>query len=715
MKKSIRTKLTMLLLAATIVPIALSMIISDFYIKRQVTDKSILENRSLLQVGTGNILNYMNTLNRNSLSVYNSINVPTSLYALIERFAAPGADPAEVDLAYRTLIYQHLLNMYQSDKEILQIHLQIGRGDKSWSYLLARGMFRSGQESDGGWPAGREDDPTPFVEPAHKSASYQLDSRRSVSPQDVITLRRPIIRTPSDQVIGYLSIDVRLDELRGICGQLAQSAEEKLYLLDREGGVVCGATPEQAGQLREAAWVRELLGTAEGSGYFKRSGGDFSGYFIYNTLQAQYMDWIIVKQLPYSYLYQNARGIRTINSLIIALSLVLAVIATAVVSVQFTSPIKKLIARMNLVQAGKWSAGSDARHAQSSDEFGVLERRFGTMVSTIEDLINREYKLALASKTNQLKMMQAQINPHFLNNALQSIGTLALQSGAPRVYALIAAMARMMRYSMNTEETVVPLSAEIAHAKAYLELQQQRFGEDLAVTWEIDPDLLNVPVPKMALQPLIENCFKHGYEASASAAGQTATGGARSGGAGGGARSGGRGEATGGGTGGMLEAAMGGADGGTPSGGRSAETGARNGALRIAAGPDPERRGWLRLEVEDNGKGMAPGPLAELRARLAQAAAADGIGGQIGLANVFMRLRLYFGEEAEITVDSTARGGFKVGLLLPRQQAEVAETAETAETATVTKTVTETAETTESAAPAASTNRGSDSDKEEQR
>jgi len=659
-----------LLLAATIVPMALSMIISDFYIKNQVTDKSILENRSLLQVGKNNILNYMNTLNRNSLSVYNSINSPTSLYALIERFSAPGTDMEAADLANRTVIYQHLLNMYQSSKEIHQIHLQIGRGPGSWSYLLARGLFRSGPESDGGWPAGRQDDPAPFVEAAHKSVSYELDSRRAVSAQNVITLRRPIIRTPSDEVIGYLSIDVRLTELTGICGQLALAPEEKLYLLDRQGGVVCGAQPEDGGELKEAGWTRRLLAGGAGSGDFKWSDDAFSGYIIYDTLSAQFMDWVVVKQLPYSYLYENAQGIRTINSLIIALSLIVAVIATLIVSVQFTSPIKKLIARMNLVQAGKWSAGADARLAQSSDEFGVLERRFGTMVSTIEDLINREYKLALANKTNQLKAMQAQINPHFLNNALQSIGTLALQSGAPRVYALIAAMARMMRYSMNTEETVVPFSVELAHAKAYLELQQQRFGEDLAVFYEIDPEATAIPVPKMLLQPLIENYFKHGHEPTG--AGDGLTGGAAEGGGmqrthaanggsgDGGAEVGGKHR---------IHAASGGLE---ECGGKQSDRVSGGGELRIRAWLESDR-GSLRVEVEDNGKGMEPGPLADLRSRLIRAGNADGAGGPIGLANVYMRLRLYYGEEAGISVDASSRGGFKATLRIPLRSAPLLE------------------------------------------
>lgn len=445
----------------------------------------------------------------------------------------------------------------------------------------------------------------------------------------MITLRRPIIRTPSDQVIGYLSIDVLLTELNDMCGRLALSKEERLYVLDRGGNVVCGTGPESARTLQDG-WTRKLLTEGGGSGDFQWSDSAFSGYVVYDTLQTQFMDWIVAKQLPYAYLYQNAQGIRVINSLIIALSLVVAVIATLVVSVQFTRPIKKLIARMNLVQAGKWSAGADARLANSSDEFGVLARRFGTMVSTIEELINREYKLALANKTNQLKAMQAQINPHFLNNALQSIGTLALQSNAPRVYGLVAAMARMMRYSMNTEESVVPLSVELAHAKAYLELQKQRFGEDLDVQYDIDADAMDIPVPKMLLQPLIENYFKHGYEPRAAGAG------------------------------GEIASRSGQID-------RPASD-----ALRVRAKLETDHA-LLRVEVEDNGKGMGPDALAGLRARLAQANVEEGAGGQIGLANVGMRLRLYFGEEAGLTVDASARGGFKVALHMPLRGAPLAE------------------------------------------
>jgi two-component system sensor histidine kinase YesM len=602
-RTSIRNKLMGLLLAATIIPILISMFVSDRYIKHAVTDKSILENRAMLSLGKDNILNYMNTINRISLNVYNSMNTPTSLHAIIERATAPGANAQTFDSNNRMQIYTHLLNMYQSMKEIHQIHLQI-KGADHLSYLLSRGLFRGGPESGISWPASRMNDSRPFVEATHESVNYELDWSRKVKQESVFTLRRPIIRSPSDEILAYLTIDIQSQQLSDICQSLAPSGQETLYLLDRSRHVVCSANASGSapGGLLAAPWADRLFASSEPSGFIRWKDSAFSGIVIYDTLQTNYMDWIVVKQLPYSYLYENARTIRTINSLIIALFLVIVVAATLVVSFHFTKPIKRLISHINKAQTGNLDV---AVPVQGRDEIGILARRFNSMIGTIKDLINREYKLEIANKNNQLRAMQAQINPHFLNNALQSIGTLALQSQAPKVYSLINALGKMMRYNMNAHEAIVPFQSELDHARAFLELQKQRFSEQLSVRFDVDPASLAVPVPKMLLQPLIENVFKHGFE---------------------------------------------------PQGGE--------GEIRIGSWVLPD--GWLSVVVEDNGTGMAPDRLAELRRRLARPEPVLSDGREhIGLGNVATRLKLYYNDKAEMTVDSPGSRGFRVDLRLP--------------------------------------------------
>ncbi|MBB6634744.1 cache domain-containing sensor histidine kinase [Cohnella thailandensis] len=606
-RTSIRTKLMALLLAATIIPILISMLVSNHYIKSAVTEKSIKENQTMLSLGANNILNYMNTINRVSLNAYNSNNSPTSMFAIIERGSAANVVSETFDANNRMTLYTHLLNMYQSLPGAHQIQLQI-LGPDRMTYLLARGLYRGGSNSTIEWPSARANNPKPFVEATHRSAHYAYDRNRSIKEESVFTLRRPIIRTPSDEIIGYLSIDIKSEELEGICSSLVTSSKETLYLMDRSGQLLCSANSKLDEGPLQLAWTDRLLSLPQESGHIEWQDDSFSGIVIYDTLQTNFMDWIVVKELPYSYLYEDAQTVRTINSLIIALFLVVVVLATLFISFQFTRPIKQLILHINKAQIGNLNAA--AVPVQSKDEIGILARRFNSMMGTIGDLINKEYKLELANKTNQLKAMQAQINPHFLNNSLQSIGTLALQSKAPKVYSLLSSLARMMRYTMNTNDAIVPLESELAHAKAFLELQQQRFSDQIDIAFDIDPASRQVLVPKMLLQPLVENYFKHGYE---------------------------------------------------PQGGA--------GALTISSRMTKD--GWLLVQVEDNGLGVPPARLDELQQQFARLGAAplDEAEEGIGLRNVAMRLKLYFGEKASLSIDSPGGGpgGFRVALRIPLQ------------------------------------------------
>ncbi|MUT66940.1 sensor histidine kinase [Paenibacillus sp. NEAU-GSW1] len=589
-----------LLLAVTVIPITISMILSNHYIKNQVTEQAIHENQKLLSLGKNNISRYMETINETSLDVYNNLNTSSSLYALIERGQSPNVNAFAFDEKNNMLIYTSMLNIYQSTRGIHQIYLEIGKN--RLSYLLARGLFRSGVELESEWPESKKDNPNPFVEATHESVTYALDWSSSVKKESVFTLQRPIIRTPSDQVIGYLSMDINSAELNRVCKQLTLADEEQMYIIDREQNIICAENGVGIDSVKDMPWADKVTESASGNGVVKWTDDSFSGIIIYDTLQTNYMDWIVVKQLPYSYLYESADAIRTINTSILIVFITFVVVASVFVSYHFTKPIKRLIGHINQVQAGNFNI---VVPVQGRDEVGILARRFNTMIQTIKELINSEYRLEIANKTNQLRAMQAQINPHFLYNALQSIGTLALQAKAPKVYSLISALAKMMRYNMNTSETIVSFAVELNHAKAYLELQQQRFNEGLSVVYAIEPDALAIKVPKMLLQPLIENYFKHGYENAGG-----------------------------------------------------------SGWIRIAA--DIAGGEWLTIRVEDNGSGVDSVKLRELHSLLQR----SGAGlleeqSHIGISNVWMRLKLYYNDAAEMSVDSAAAGGFSVTIRIP--------------------------------------------------
>ena len=429
--------------------------------------------------------------------------------------------------------------------------------------------------------------------------------------ETVFTFHRPVINTPSDEVIGFLSIDVSTKALFDICRQLYVESEENLYIFDGHGNMVYPALPDLSGKPLSEQWLHTIFQEQEEAGHFEWKDDSFAGIIMYDKMKTNYLDWTIIKLQPYSHLYKSSSQITSLNSMIVAVFLVIVVIATLFISVRFTEPIKKLISYMNKVQSGNLNMDIEVK---GNDEIGILTRRFDAMIHTVNDLINREYRLEIANKTNQLKAMQAQINPHFMNNTLQSIGTLALQLKAPKIYSLVASLGRIMRYNMNTNDTVVPLSLEIQHVKDYLDLQQQRFGDKLEVFFDIEEPTNSIVVPKMLLQPLVENYFKHSYEKRSS-----------------------------------------------------------YGQIRILS--SIHKSGFLVISVEDNGSGMPVDQLEQLRHQLNKPLNML-LQGQksIGLSNVLMRLRLYFNESAKMEVENLQPAGFKVTLWIPNDTNDKGET-----------------------------------------
>ncbi|MGN0149572.1 MAG: sensor histidine kinase [Clostridia bacterium] len=139
------------------------------------------------------------------------------------------------------------------------------------------------------------------------------------------------------------------------------------------------------------------------------------------------------------------------------------------------------------------------------DEIKELEESFNIMLRHMDDSLQREkkaYSLAL----------QAQMNPHFLYNSLSVIGAAGMESGADNVYDMCIKLSDMLRYVAAYEKITVPLREEIAHTENYLSLMKSRYEDLFDYSVEVEEELINIPVPKLFIQPLAENCFMHGFK-----------------------------------------------------------------------------------------------------------------------------------------------------------------------------------------------------------
>ncbi|MFC5471406.1 sensor histidine kinase [Cohnella suwonensis] len=603
---SIRSKLIVLLLVATVVPICTSMVISYYYTKSSVTKDAIRSTESTLSLGKMNLLNYMNAVNQSSLTIYSGINQMGSLYTYIEnleRRTSPNGVPDYSTLPPESLRSQ-LMNMLRTVKEFYKIHLYTLKDRMSMLQVNDFNRYLYNPEFV---------PPTAiaaYVEPPHESHNYGMGNVIPLQEREtVLTFHRPIVRTPSDKILGYVSIDIRMDLIESIGEQLLTPGDS-LYIFDRKGNIVYAPDKERWGKSLNDDWVARVRESARTHGHFDWKNEGFSGIVFYEKLQTRFMDWTIVKLTPNEALDKSARGVTKINSLLFGLFLVVAVALTLYITIRFTRSIKKMLGYVKKIESGNLQQDIDI---DDKDELGILARRFQSMMGTINDLILREYKLELANKTNQLKALQAQINPHFMYNALQSIATQSLHNGDQKTYSLITSLGKMMRYSMRTNDVTVEIQQEMDYVLAYLKLQKQRFDDTFEYELNIEDETRKALIPKMIIQPLVENYFKHGF---------------------------------------------------IP----------RPGMARVSVATGTLPDGRIEIDVRDNGTGMDDEKLEALRGQLAQAGqpgwAGDASIAHIGLANVLARLRLHYGEAAEMAIEPVLPFGIQVRLRLPAQTAD---------------------------------------------
>ena len=151
-------------------------------------------------------------------------------------------------------------------------------------------------------------------------------------------------------------------------------------------------------------------------------------------------------------------------------------------------------------------------HTVSSNEFSELTKEYNHMLLRLQESGKKITEQQILLKNAELKTLQAQINPHFLYNTLDSIIWMAEGRKYEEVVLMTASLARLLRQSISNEDEVVPLAREVEYAKGYLTIQKMRYKDKLEFEIDVEPSILNIPLIKLVLQPIIENAIYHGLK-----------------------------------------------------------------------------------------------------------------------------------------------------------------------------------------------------------
>lgn len=221
-------------------------------------------------------------------------------------------------------------------------------------------------------------------------------------------------------------------------------------------------------------------------------------------------DWTMIGITPNKELQLE---LEETQQFLVTLGVILVVAATvlaSLVSRSFSSPFKRLIGQMKMVELGNFKGGVQV---QSYYEINVLVASFNRMVQQMDDLIERIKLSSISEKNAQLQALQSQVNPHFLFNTLDMIYWMLDERENDRLGRVILALSRIFRYSSDWEEaSMAKLRTELEQFRHYFTIIETRLGGRVGTSIEVEEKWLDIEVPKMILQPIVENAVKYGLE-----------------------------------------------------------------------------------------------------------------------------------------------------------------------------------------------------------
>ncbi|QMV43187.1 sensor histidine kinase [Cohnella cholangitidis] len=444
--------------------------------------------------------------------------------------------------------------------------------------------------------------------PPTKSSDWdRLDGFRYPD-RNVITIMATVKQQITHEVVGFIVIDLDDSVVERFSSNVKIGKTGLFYVADDKGvPIFTPSAPAESESPFRPVNLSERAGMPRDS--FVDSTANPSQFVVFATSQAT--GWKIVGSAPLEEIVEDANRIRQLIIVSVVLSIVFTITLYFFITSRLTRPIQLLKSKMRQAASGYL----DAKVKPSGqDEIADLGTSFNTMIEKIKMLLEQSIREQEHIQKAELRTLQAQINPHFLYNTLDSIVWMAEAGKNEQVIQLVQALSRFFRISLNKGRDWISIKIELDHVQNYLIIQKMRYRDILDYEVNVSPELQVYPILKMTLQPLVENALYHGIKNK-------------------------RGK----------------------------------GLIRIGAYVDQVQD--IVLFVEDNGIGMNSERLDAVRAQLDQpremlpdeADIEDGKNGGFGLQNVHQRLRLYFGERYGLRIDSEEHKGTCIYVRIPKK------------------------------------------------
>jgi len=287
---------------------------------------------------------------------------------------------------------------------------------------------------------------------------------------------------------------------------------ENIYILDREKRIIYNSDVSLIGSpFNENMFPDGQLADGQnGSVVFSDNGTKR----ILSIVHSDINDWSYVSYMSLESYEEKIKNLSNFVTVFILICVIIAVIVSILISIKVFGPIRDIIAAVERPE--DWLQFKTDKTSVKYDEVRFIADNIIDSYHNVHELkSNLEKRITLLKKA-QTVALQSQINPHFLYNTLETINWMAMEltKSKNKVSEMILSLSKLLRLSLDSENSLIPLALETDHAKMYLDIQKYRYGEKFDVIWELDNEILKYKIVKITIQPLIENAIYHGIKPS---------------------------------------------------------------------------------------------------------------------------------------------------------------------------------------------------------
>jgi len=323
----------------------------------------------------------------------------------------------------------------------------------------------------------------------------------------IIPIVRPVIFADTHAQIGWSMIGFKPALISDVFEEYKLDSNHLLFVVDNTGKAIFHNESQYIGQwLTQYDFMEDIL---------SRDTGDFianinNKKMLVCFFKSKYSGMTIIQALSYEQLEKQKEIVRNISLTVLILSIAISAVFTVFLSSRLTKPLRNLLTRMKYISSGNF--GRDAS-LEGADEMGILGKGINDMADNIKGLMDTLLEKEREKKRLELKMLQSQINPHFIYNTLHSIKLMATIQKSDGISEMVSALGLLLKEVSKGTSEKITLREEIKLVDNYIYIQKIRCRGLIKVQYQIpDEDLYNYRILKFTLQPIVENAIVHGLE-----------------------------------------------------------------------------------------------------------------------------------------------------------------------------------------------------------